>query len=239
VSQPEIAPLAVSSLVRIETGTREELDGLMPFHYRSGRPATVERVLRAVDSQTGALAGVLAVSRPTLNGSWRGHAWPGRFNGPDKIAATRRINDELRTISRVIVDPRFRGLGVASALVRAYLREPMTVCTEAIASMGGVCPFFASAGMAEYRVPPSVRDSRLADALAHAGIEPWRLATPELALDRAVRNAGEAFIARELRMWARSSGGSSRLAKGPIEDIFGRATRSLAGGTIAYAHARD
>jgi len=238
VSACESAPAPISGLFRFEPGTRDDLGALIPFHYRSGLPATLERVLRAVDKETGTLAGVLAISRPTLNGAWRAHAWPGRFDGPDKILAAKRINRDLRTISRVIVDPRFRGLGVAPALVRSYLREPATPCTEAIASMGGVCPFFASAGMAEFRVPPSARDARLMDALGHAGVERWRLATPDLALDRALRTAGEAFIERELRLWARSSGSTSKLATRELPEIFTHAARSIGGGTIAYAHAK-
>ncbi|MEQ9617422.1 MAG: hypothetical protein RLN60_05245 [Phycisphaerales bacterium] len=229
-------PLRIGELFAIGTGTRGDLGALLPFHYRAGAPATVERVLRAVDAETGTLAGVLAVSRPTLCGAWRARAWPGVFDGPDRVASAARVNRELRTISRVIVDPRFRGLGVATSLVRAALRSPITRCTEAVASMGALCPFFRVAGMAEFRVPESTRDARLRAALADAGVETWRLAQPDLALARAVRALGEEAIGRELRTWAKASGSTARLAGAPIGEVFARAAVSVASRPVAYAH---
>jgi len=220
-----------------DLGSREDLAVLAPFHYRPGAPATIERVFRATDPETGTLAGVLVTSRPTLNGAWRKYAWPEVFATGDRKLDARTINHELRTISRVIIDPRFRGLGLASSLVRRYLESPETRCTEAIAAMGGVCPFFKTAGMVEYKIPPTERHARLADALAHAGIEPWRLATPDLALARAVRNAGEAFVEHELRLWARSSGSTANLLDAPLIMIFRSAALHVFATPRAYAHA--
>ncbi|CAE7639094.1 unnamed protein product, partial [Symbiodinium necroappetens] len=227
-------PVRLGELFEHEAGTREDLMTLLPYHYRAGAPATVERVLRAVDRETGTLAGVLAVSHPTLNGVWRAEAWPGVFDGPDKAASAIRVNRDLRTISRVIVDPRFRGLGVATALVRAYLRDPLTRCTEALATMGGACPFFRVAGMAEFRVPESLRDERLGRVLREAGVEPWRLATPGLALARARRALGDERLGRELLVWAHGSRATVRLAGAPIEAVFAKAAVSVAARRVAY-----
>lgn len=222
----------------IQPGTRDDLSALAHHHYRSGPPATVQRVLRAVDRETGTLAGVLATSRPTLNGRWRRDAFPGRFDQTDKSERARAINRELRTISRVIVDPRFRALGVAKALVRAYLRDPETPCTEAPAAMGAACPFFSRAGMSAHTIEPTKRDARLARRLEDANVEPWRLATPDLALQRAQRALGEEAIDDALRTWARASRATSRLTDAPIRTIFARAASSLAATPVAYAHTK-
>lgn len=183
--------------VRVEHGTRADYDRLSHLHYLGGRPATVVSVLRAV-RETGEgdlLAGVLTVSMPTYNGVWRRQAWPGRYEGRDKRRSAARLNAELRCVSRVIVEPRSRGLGVASALVRAYLAEPMSPATEACALMGSVCPFFERAGMTGYDLPRAAHDARLEDALAHAG----------LAAHTILDGAGElpAFVEAELRRWAK------------------------------------
>jgi ABC-type lipoprotein export system ATPase subunit len=222
---------------RMRDAGRAELEALAPFHYLASRPATVERVIAAWDRASGELAGALATSRPTLNGAWRERAWPGRFAG--RSAAT-RINRDLRCVSRVIVDPRFRGLGLASGLVRRYLCAPDTVCTEAVAAMGRVCPFFRSAGMTAYPLTPPARSARLLDALAHAGVEPWRLAQPAAALARARRATSGAFVERELRAWARASRATTRHARRPIGDLMELAAASIAAAPVAYAHtARD
>jgi GNAT superfamily N-acetyltransferase len=47
----------------------------------------------------------------------------------------------------VIVHPQFRGLGIASQLVRRICDECPTRYVEAIAAMGEVHPFFERAGM--------------------------------------------------------------------------------------------
>ncbi|HYE01768.1 MAG TPA: GNAT family N-acetyltransferase [Phycisphaerales bacterium] len=140
--------------IDLEPGTRADYAALARFHYRAGAPATMVGVVRAVEPGRGELAGVLVVSMPTLNGPWRELAWPGRYAGPDRRRGLRRLNAEVRTISRVVVEPRYRGLGLGRRLVEAYLRRPLTAATEAVAAMGGACPFFARAGMREYEVGP-------------------------------------------------------------------------------------
>jgi GNAT superfamily N-acetyltransferase len=66
---------------------------------------------------------------------------------PGKI---RWLNGNLRTISRVIVHPQFRGIGVAGELVRALCRESGVRYVEAIARMGTVVPFFERGGMTRH-----------------------------------------------------------------------------------------
>ncbi|HEV2293682.1 MAG TPA: GNAT family N-acetyltransferase [Tepidisphaeraceae bacterium] len=56
-------------------------------------------------------------------------------------------NAHLRTISRVVVHPQFRGLGLASALVRQLIAICPTRYVESSAVMARVHPFFEAAGM--------------------------------------------------------------------------------------------
>lgn len=178
----------------VEFGSIADYRALARFHYRAGAPATHVRVLRAMDRVEGSVIGVLVVSMPVLVASWRERAWPGRFSGIGRRELASRINREIRTISRVVVDPRWRGLGVATWLVRAYLQSPLTVSTEAVAAMGSWCGFFSRAGMRGYVVGPSRGDAALVEVLARNGYEPYVL------LDASV--ARRAWVARALRRWA-------------------------------------
>lgn len=226
--------------ITIAWGQRADFTALERFHYRAGPPATIAPrpdggagVLAARAGDT--LAGVLVVSMPTLNGAWRELAWPGRYDARSlgKREAARQINTELRCISRVIVEPRFRGRGVAASLVRAYLREPFTPATEAIAAMGWLCPFFASAGMTAYRPGLSARDTRLLDALAAVRAQPHDLvdrAHAEAVLRRAP------WLARELRRWARTSPTTKARAEGADPLSLAMAAGTAAGARVtAYA----
>ncbi len=192
----------------ITRGTRDDLERLAHLHYRAGRPATIERVLCAhIDDD---LAGVLAVSRPTLNGPWRAEAWPAVFDAGSPQQRARAVNTLLRTISRVIVAPSCRGLGVASSLVRAYLADPLTPATEAPATMGAYTPFFERAGMVRFERVPTRRDLRLVRAMHSAGVgSPHRLLET-----RCARRVEES-----LRSWARASRATRRIAHAPLSDI--------------------
>ena len=223
--------------ITISPGTRADLAALSRFHYRAGRPATIARtpdlapaILRATDAD-GSLAGVLTLSMPVLNAPWRDAAWPGRFRTGDRARDASRLNRDLRCISRVIVDPRHRGLGVASTLVRTYLARPLTRCTEAIAAMGRLCPFFEAAGMTALDMPPPPRDARILDALAALALEPWELLSPAIR-----RDALTPWLVRELRLWARASRATRTHRDLPADDLARLAGARLSARPIAYAH---
>jgi hypothetical protein len=207
-----------------------DYEALAHHHYAAGAPGPVARILRAIDA-TGALAGVLVVSMPALNARWRRLAWPGRYEDPDRRARARRINAELRVISRVIVDPRFRGCAVATSLVRAYLRDPLTPATEAVAAMGRICPLFERAGMRPIRMAQRPQDGRLARALVARSARAEQLADP--------RQAGALLadpeLQRELRMWANASRATRALVEAPWEVVARHAARALLAEPVAYA----
>ena len=216
--------------IRIGEGTIDDYARLARLHYRAAAPATIVRVIIATDETSGELAGVLLTSRPTLNGSWRSLAWPGRFDMSDKSEQAKHINRELRTISRVIIDPRYRGVGIAKRLVRTYLDEPDTPCTEAVAAMGPVCPFFERAGMAPHPIADPARNDRLRR----------RLGTLGLKIDDLLKPIEEkSDLASALRCWARQSAATRRIAQCEIAPIARAAACSLIAPPTAYAHTAD
>lgn len=207
---------------RIEPGALRDYDALGAFHYRAGRPATAAGVWRVVFEPPRGVAdvhrlfddvvdaarviGVAVLSLPTLRCRQRDAALDGRYRAiRDARQRARMLNDELRCISRVVVHPQFRGLGLAVKLVRHALSQAPTPLVEALAAMGRVHPFFEKAGMRAYPRPPHAYDARLMDALATVGIdratlmhadEAWRLIAR---LSKARRR----WIEHELGRWRR------------------------------------
>lgn len=227
--------------ILIQRGRRADYDRLAPWHYIAAAPATFDRVLRAVwtsASGTRHLAGVLVVSRPALFGWWRDLAWPGtyiprRVDGalvPGRPDAARRLNADVRTITRVVVDPRLRGAGVATALVRAYLRRPLTHRTEASAAMGEVCPFFERAGMTLWRRDPDERSASLARWLAARGVHARDL----VSADRAESIFRNRAIARTLRSWASRSFSTLRYLDHPPPILAAAIASRLWAPRLAY-----
>ncbi|MDX9910564.1 MAG: AAA family ATPase [Phycisphaerales bacterium] len=224
--------------LRIEPGSREDWQSLARFHYRPGDPATIVGVLRAVDIEREELAGVLVVSMPTLNALHRDLAWPDRYTRGCKRERARRINHELRCISRVVVDPRYRAAGVATSLVCAYLRNTLTAATEAIAAMGASCPFFERAGMTAYHTPPRPRDARLLDALVHAGV-PEHLVADVGGLSHLLGR--HPWLKREAVAWARKSrstrGGITRHGDAAcVQSLAQCIARHVSLAPVTYAH---
>ncbi len=192
--------------VRIERGERADLRVMERMHYARGAPAPPVLVMRAVHRTMG-VVGVLSVSMPVLNGAWREVAWPGLAGGTTARERAMRLNAAVRTISRVIVEPRMRAAGIGVALVRAYLAEPLTACTEAIASMGRHVPLFERAGMRAMGVARPLRDFRLLDALEHAGLTAMDLAD-EATAGRAMRSR---LVRVEVDRWLNGARGTRGL----------------------------
>jgi len=190
----------VQERIIYEMGTLDDYHALKQHHYISRDPASIVRVDRAMRrcpvTDALVLAGVLVVAYPTLNSSWRDRAWPGRYTTSDKSANAKRVNKEIRRLARIIVDPRSRGMGIASTLVRNYLVAPLTDATEACAAMGSTNPFFKHAGMIEYPIPLHPTDLRLLDALTHLDMTPHTLLDQSAPVDP--------LIEREISIWARS-----------------------------------
>lgn len=226
----ESAPTPRARPIRIGEGNKDDYDSLARLHYRAGAPATIAKILTARDETTDEITGVLVVSRPTLNGKWRQTAWPGKFDTGTKTQRAHAINAELRTISRVIIDPRYRGLGVAKSLVRTYIDAPLTPCTEAITAMGPICPFFERAGMTRIDIELMRRDARLLERISQLAQSPCDLLT-----NSKLRKVLES----KLRTWARQSAATRSIADGPIELIARAAAARLIAPPIAYAHTAD
>ncbi len=146
------------------------------FHYRGGGLgptcaiyALAERCLRR--RKTADYAGVIVYGPAVLNSAARDAATGGYFAGRSKREKLALLNRYVRRISRVIVEPRYRGLGLGVRLVRETLGLVGTAMVETTAMMGYLHPFFERAGMRAYAPGPDAIRERLRQALTAAGIE--------------------------------------------------------------------
>jgi GNAT superfamily N-acetyltransferase len=197
-------------------GTFADFAALRGHHYRAARPATFTRIVALRDGRPTVVGrylrrrgeprpvAVLVESLPSLGCRLRDEATGGRYASIKPAGRrARALNAEVRCISRVIVQPQFRGLGLAVRLVKHALATATTPITEAIAAMGNVHPFFEKAGMAAYRSPRTEWDARLIAALRTAGVSELDLARVEETAARieSLPMPARRFLERELHRW--------------------------------------
>lgn len=141
-----ILPNFLPGTLSMHHGTGADYRALSMFHYAAGPPATVAAVwvIRYSDSGTDrtVAAGVLSWPVPSCRAR---EQWLGLSGSRAK--KLRFINTHLRTISRIVVHPQFRSLGLGVALARRLCEHCPTRFVEAIARMGHVHPIFHRAGM--------------------------------------------------------------------------------------------
>jgi hypothetical protein len=168
---------SVCKKLDIVVGCIEDYKRLSHYHYRDSRLGPFTNIF-AMKSRTrlpGLFSdepvGVIVYSMPTTGVQLRNVATNGFFAGFDRKTQLALINRNIRCISRVIIEPRFRGLGLATRLVRETMPQVNMPIIEALAVMGVVNPFFEKAGMKAYAAPLPARCVELIEAFSLAGIQ--------------------------------------------------------------------
>jgi hypothetical protein len=142
-------------------GSARDYRQLEQFHYLPKRPATWADVWSirfrprdAPEDGDGRVVAVGVLSYPVPSCRPR-ERFLGRL-GLSRSENLRFANQHVRTISRVIVHPQFRSLGLSSVLVRCLCDSCTTRYVESIAMMARAHPFFDRAGMT--RIEPEHED---------------------------------------------------------------------------------
>ncbi len=237
--------------LRPRAGSMADYQQLADFHYLAGPPAAHCRVLLLEDVAPcpdawrpwlGAgeaprdarppIVALLVESPPVRNCAARNAVFGDRYAGGGRGArGSRWLSDQVRCISRVIVHPRWRGLGLAARLVQWALATRTTPVVEALAAMGAIHPFLERAGMTRHTLAPGAAESRLLAALQHAGLSQADL-IDEAALIRALPDAKlKPFIRREIARFG------SRLM--PFADKLRLARRRITVDRNYYFHIQD
>jgi hypothetical protein len=173
----------ITQNLKIVPGTKKDYESLSHYHYREHHlgPYAAIYAIKGEFSSVEKLQtdGVIVYAMPTTGCQMRNAVF-GFLSGLDKNMRLALINKNIRTISRVIIEPRFRTLGLAVRLVKETMPLLNVPVIEALAVMGQVNPFFEKAGMTRIDAPPSARVCRLIEAFGAIGITESGLIDPQL-----------------------------------------------------------
>jgi ABC-type transport system involved in cytochrome c biogenesis ATPase subunit/N-acetylglutamate synthase-like GNAT family acetyltransferase len=150
-NEVEFKPCSICTDVRIEKGSIEDYEKLKRFHYRS-KNEKESASLRMRDCYRllygSSLVGVIVYSHSYLNLKPRNMVFRERYVfTPGDLHKAQLINDEIARIGRVIIHPKFRGIGLGELLVKETLSKVDAKVVEVLAVMARYNPFFEKAGM--------------------------------------------------------------------------------------------
>src|SRR4051812_19568953 len=106
-----LLPSFLPSPLLLMPGAAADYRRLERFHYRPGSPATFCQVSKILYEDR--LAAIAVLSWPTLRNFARERALGWLDLTPQERG--RRANAEVRTISRIVIHPQFRSIGLSTA----------------------------------------------------------------------------------------------------------------------------
>jgi GNAT superfamily N-acetyltransferase len=211
---------SVANELVIEKASREAYESLAGWHYRGRSIGPYTAIYGAREKGSRQWAGVIVYGMPQIGSELRAKAMTkiyqksksknqnseekGIWNGESGLSERIRwLNANVRCVLRVIVEPRYRGIGLGVRLVRETLGLVGVPVIEALAVMGEVNPFFERAGMRRFDGKTCARNLRMTEALELVGIGRERFIDP-----RAVHGELETmpptvrlFIEAEMRLF--------------------------------------
>jgi len=163
--RPNIPP-AECSLVKemsVEEGSMGDWRVLAGFHYRSHNVPAPRKVFVLKRGQE--LCGVIVYSYPAVTCFGRRLMLP--------KMGMKELNGKVSNISRVVVHPKYRTIGLGAKLIRDTLPLAGTEYVEMSAVMAKYNPFAEKAGMTQVAVQDPPREAlRVLDVLKKLGFDP-------------------------------------------------------------------
>jgi hypothetical protein len=202
---------SLDSNIEIAAGDLGDYEQLACYHYRADRPAGIKAIFtlrprKPLGSLCRKAVGVIVYTMPLPCVDLRNLATNNLLKGFDRQTQLALINRNIRCLSRVIIEPRLRGIGLATRLVRETMPRMNVPIVEAVGVMPLVNPFLERAGMRVFMPRVRLEHVELVEALGLAGIEDNELIDPEAVqtkLDALSPSAAE-FIEIRVRQFLKS-----------------------------------
>jgi len=161
--------------MRIEEGSYGDWKQLAQYHYRSHRIPNIRKIFTLKRNKE--LCGVIVYSYPPPISAGRKQAI-GEIN-------PKELNRLLSTITRVVIHPKYRGIGLGAKLIKETLPKAGTPYVELTAVMAKYNPFAEKAGMKKIleRKPPK-QAIKIAETLRKLGFNPHLLTSKNYVLTK-------------------------------------------------------
>ena len=161
--------------MQITEGTVQDWRGLAGFHYRSHKIVAPRRIFCLKRGEE--LCGVIVYCYPPPTCFGRRSVLP--------KMSMKELNDKLSIISRVVVHPKYRTIGLGVKLVKETLAKAGTPYVEMPAVMAKYNPFGEKAGMRKIAEQPPPKEAlKIAETLQHLGFNIQLLGSEKYVLNK-------------------------------------------------------
>jgi GNAT superfamily N-acetyltransferase len=196
--------------MRLEQGTLADYKALSQFHYRTSCCPAPRKIF--VLKRGGETCGVVVYGFASPVCFGRSKVWKGSI---------RELQRDVSVISRVVVHPKYRSVGLGVKLVRDSLGLVGTGCVEAIAVMAKYNPFFEKAGMQRIaESKPSAAVTSALECLGRLGFDSALLSSVTYG-ERVVGEVGREAVLKVLEELSRRDAGVRRRLAG-LKSVYPR-----------------
>jgi ABC-type ATPase with predicted acetyltransferase domain len=228
-SKAKAQSCSLTRQTRIEQGTFQDYKALSHFHYRAGRCPPPRKTFTL--KRKNETIGVAIYSYPTPMCFGRSKVWKGNL---------KQLQQEISTISRVVIHPKYRSIGLGAKLIGETLTQAGTPYVETVAVMARYNPFFEKAGM--QRIAESKPNPHVTTALKQLealGFDTALLAGTQYA-EHMVSEVGNETVFTVLEELSKNNAGVRRRLAGlrnvyPKHDEFKAKIRELDAAGLAKA----
>jgi ABC-type ATPase with predicted acetyltransferase domain len=161
--------------MRIQQGTTEDWKKLASHHYRSHKITAPRKIFTLKRKEE--LCGVIVYSYPPPTCFGRNHVLP--------KMQMKQLNQQLSIISRIVIHPKYRTIGLGTKLIKETLNKAGTQYVEMPAVMAKYNPFAEKAGMrkiAEQKPPKQAQ--KITETLQQLGFNTQTLANQKQVLQQ-------------------------------------------------------
>jgi len=161
--------------IKITKGTIEDYEKLERFHYRNAKVGAVRNVIKMTFNEE--IIGVIVITYPHLCLKGRNIFNNGKYAKMTKENC-KKINEEYSCISRIILHPKYRGIGLSYYMLKEYFKKfADTKYIETVAVMSRFNPFFEKAGMKRIETDSDKKRRERIEQLEQYGFNPALLSS--------------------------------------------------------------
>jgi len=174
----------IANCLEIVPATLADYKLLAHYHYEKNPPAPPDQIykIRGIEKCRDSFPDPIAVilySMPLVNLHGRTIATKGYFrNARTEIGRLRLVNQKIRYISRVIVDPRFHKIGLASWILKDTLERQTVPIVETLTPIDFTNKIFQKNGFKLYHCAAPDYYNRFTDALSKIRVKLDSLSCP-------------------------------------------------------------